>query len=212
MGAWHAIYGECLKSKGKNPSKSQKSACYNEATRALGERGGSGSSGKGGAMAKRKSGGSPGSHYKCKYGRLKRRTRGPNGGWRYCKYKPKCAKGARAQAKKVASRRSSPPYQRNKFQGPCRWGRLVSPVKLPGGGMRFCKLKPRDAQASASAAASAPAWMPPDNPADMWANMLGPAPKRRKQIDERRGPFHNIERVHKLRPRPTGWKDLIPKR
>jgi len=112
--------------------------------------------------------------------------------------------------------------------------------------MRFCKLKPRDAQASASAAASAPAWMPPDNPADMWANMLGPAPKRRKQIDERRGPFHNIERMAaaaaaaeqrgwqgpcqwgrlqkpvqeadgrmrhcKLRPMPSGWKDLIPKR
>ncbi|MCP4244651.1 MAG: hypothetical protein GY772_29260 [bacterium] len=172
-------------------------------------------------MAKRKAGGSPGSHYKCKYGRLKTRTRGPNGGWRYCKKKPKCAKGARAQAKKVASGRSSAPYQRNTFQGPCRWGRLVSPVKLPGGGMRFCKLKPRDAQA-------APA---------------------RKQIDERRGPFHNIERMAaaaaaqaaaeqgewqgpcqwgrlktpvqeadgrmrhcKLRPMPSGWQDLIAKR
>jgi len=156
MGAWHAIYGECLKSKGKNPSKSQKSACYDQATRSLGGRGGR-SGGKGRSMARR-----------CKYGKLKRRVKTPNGGYRICKKKPRTAKAA---APRRRPSRSS--YQRNKFMGPCQHGRLVSPVKLPGGGTRFCKLPPRGSQAgAASMAARTTEWVPP-------------AATARKQIDER---------------------------
>ena len=168
MGAWHAIYGECLKSKGKNPSKSQKSACYDQATRSLGGRGGR-SGGKGRSMARR-----------CKYGKLKRRVKTPSGGYRVCKKKPRTAKAA---APRRRPSRSS--YQRNKFMGPCQHGRLVSPVKLPGGGTRFCKLPPRVSQA---AAASMPAssgratqWMPPSKAPWLEAD----AAPARKQIDER---------------------------